>query len=134
MAAAAPKIAMPDGPVADPSVWLAEDLERDDRWIHRLSDGEIAELDRAVDAVLSRGLTAQRFERGDFPLTSLADTIAGWADQIDNGRGFVLVRGLDPQRYDEDALLALYWGIGVHLGLPVPQNVKLFRIAPAILL
>ncbi|MDF1794871.1 MAG: TauD/TfdA family dioxygenase [Thalassobaculaceae bacterium] len=124
MATAAPKIAMPDGPVDDPSVWLAEDLERDDRWIHRLTDGEIVELDRAVEGVLSRGLAAEKFERDDFPLTSLADTIAGWANEIDNGRGVVLVRGLDAQRYDEDALLALYWGIGVHLGLPVAQNAK----------
>lgn len=122
MATPVPAIAMPDGPVDDPAVWLAEDLERDERWIHRLSDGEIAELDRAVEAVLAKGLTAQRFIRDDFPLTALADTIAGWAHEIDNGRGFVLIRGLDAKRYDEDALLALYWGIGVHLGLPVAQN------------
>lgn len=120
----APDIAMPDGRVDDPSCWLAEDLERDDSWVYRLGDGEIAELDRAVEGVLSRGLTAETFERDDFALTSLADTIARWAHEIDDGRGFVLVRGLDPKRYDEDALLALYWGIGVHLGLPVPQNAK----------
>jgi len=124
MAAPAPDSALPDGPVTDPSCWLAEDLERDEHWIHRLSDGEVAELDRAVEGVLSRGLTAERFGRDDFALTSLADTIATWAHEIDNGRGFVLVRGLDPRRYDEDALLALYWGIGVHLGLPIPQNAK----------
>ena len=124
MAATAPRIAMPDGPVADPSCWLAADLESDGRWIHRLSDDEIGELDRAVEAVLSRGLAAEGFGRDDFALTSLADTIAGWAHEIDNGRGFVLVRGVDPTRYDEDALLALYWGSGAHLGLPVPQNAK----------
>lgn len=124
MSAAAPTISMPDGPVEDPSCWLAEDLARDDGWIHHLTAGEIAELDRAVEAVLSRGLTAQRFSRDGFPLTSLADTIAGWAHDIDNGRGVVLVRGLDAKRYDEDALLALYWGLGVHLGVPVAQNAK----------
>lgn len=118
------RIAVPDGPVAGPSCWLAEDLEQDQGWIHRFSDGEIAELDRAVEAVVSRGLPALSFSRDDFALTALADTIAHWAHAIDHGRGFVLVRGLDPTRYDEDALLALYWGVAVHLGVPIPQNAK----------
>lgn len=118
--------ALPPSRVTDPAAWLAADLAADQGWIQQLDAGEIHELDRAVEAVLGRGLGATLgpggFGRDDFPLTDLADRIAGWAHDLDQGRGVVLVKGLDPDRYDDDALAALYWGIAVHLGLPVPQN------------
>ncbi len=118
----APGPARPPVPVADPAAWLAADLAGDPGWVHRLDGHEVHELDRAVEVVLSRGLGPGGFGRDDFPLTHLADRIAGWARDLDQGRGVVLVKGLDPARYDDDALAALYWGLAVHLGEPVPQN------------
>ena len=117
-------ISLPEGPVDDPSCWLAADLERDRSWIHTLTEGELAQLDAAVEAVARRGQSAVAFGRADFELGSLATTIEGWADDLDNGRGFVLVRGLDTARYDEAGLLALYWGLSAHLGTAIPQNAK----------
>ncbi len=119
-AAARPQ--QPPASVDDPSAWLAADLAADQGWIQRLSDDEIRELDRAVEAVVGLGLKPGGFGRDQFPLTDLADRIAGWAHEIDRGRGCVLVKGLEPGRYDDDALAALYWGIATHLGEPVPQN------------
>lgn len=110
--------------VADPSAWRAAELAADPTWIHRLDDSEIHELDRAVEAVVERGQGPGGFGRDDFPLTHLADRIAGWVHQLEHGRGCVLLKGLDPARYDDDALAALYWGLAVHLGTPVPQNAK----------
>jgi len=119
---AASSPARPPVPVVDPAAWLAQDLAGDPGWIHRLDGHEVHELDRAVEVVLERGLGPGGFGRDDFPLTHLADRIAGWAHGLDRGRGCVLVKGLDPSRYDDDALAALYWGLAVHLGEPVPQN------------
>jgi len=119
-AAARPQ--QPPACVDDPSAWLAADFAADRGWVQRLSDDEIRELDRAVEAVVGLGLKPGGFGRDQFPLTDLADRIAGWAHEIDRGRGCVLVKGLEPGRYDDDALAALYWGIATHLGEPVPQN------------
>ncbi|GHD57072.1 hypothetical protein GCM10017083_38030 [Thalassobaculum fulvum] len=119
---AATRPQQPPVSVDDPSAWLAADLAADRSWIHNLDADEIRELDRAVEAVVGLGLKPGGFGRDQFPLTDLADRIAGWAHEIDQGRGCVLVKGLDPARYDDDALAALYWGIAVHLGEPVPQN------------
>lgn len=120
--AAVPQV--PPVPVADPSAWLARDLAEDPGWVHRLDEHETHELDRAVEAVVERGLGPGQFGRDDFPLTHLADRIAGWAYDIEHGRGCVLVKGLDPARYDDDALAALYWGLAVHFGEPIPQNAR----------
>jgi hypothetical protein len=36
----------------------------------------------------------------------------------------VLVRGVPVQRYGKDRASAIYWGVGMHLGHPWPQNAK----------
>jgi hypothetical protein len=44
--------------------------------------------------------------------------------EIENGRGFVLLRGISRARYDDAECELLYWGLGVHLGAPVSQNAR----------
>jgi hypothetical protein len=41
-----------------------------------------------------------------------------------DGRGFTRISALDHTRYSDDDLTMLYWGIGLHLGDPWPQNAK----------
>jgi hypothetical protein len=62
------------------------------------------------------------FDRDDFPLHALAPRLALWADELENGRGFVLLRGLPVQRYSAAEINAAYYGLGLHLGQPVRQN------------
>ena len=102
------EIAEPPIPVVDPSCWLAEDLTRDTSWIDRLSAEDTTELDHAVGTVLRAGFGECAFNREDFPLPTLEARIAKWAHDLDHGRGCVLVRGLDPARYNQDALLAIW--------------------------
>jgi hypothetical protein len=45
-------------------------------------------------------------------------------DELENGRGFVLIRGIPIDRYDEPTLCRLYWGIAVHLGDMISQNAR----------
>jgi hypothetical protein len=45
-------------------------------------------------------------------------------NELINGRGFVLLRGLPRERYSNDDMCWAYWGIGAHLGRPWPQNHK----------
>ena len=45
-------------------------------------------------------------------------------EELEVGRGFVLLRGIPVERYDEASLYRLYWGIAVHLGDLISQNAK----------
>src|SRR5690606_25502472 len=47
-----------------------------------------------------------------------------WSTEIEDGRGFVLVRGFPAQDYAVEDAEAVFWGIGSYLGLPVTQNPK----------
>ena len=59
---------------------------------------------------------------GAFPLPSLAADVAAWSDELADGRGFLLVRGLPVDELDEHEVELAYLGLGLHLGSPVGQN------------
>ncbi|MCB1994390.1 MAG: TauD/TfdA family dioxygenase [Burkholderiaceae bacterium] len=109
-------------PLAGPAVWQASDFTHDQRWVHHLDADEIALFDRALAALQARGLRFPDFARDDFPLHAMAPRIAQWADELENGRGFLLLRGLPVGRYDDEATRCLYYGLGLHMGTPVRQN------------
>ena len=114
--------ALPTRPIESASAWIGADLAERRDWIHALAPEEIAELDRAVAHARATRKPLGELTREDFPLGTLARSIERWLDELDSGRGFVLVRGVPVERYGEaDASLA-YWGLGLHLGRAVSQN------------
>ena len=49
-------------------------------------------------------------------------------EEVENGRGFVLVRGIPRSRYSDEDCELIYWGLGVHFGTPVSQNARGHRL------
>lgn len=111
-------------PATGPAVWSAEQLTHDTAWITHFSDTEISELDNAVTHVLGAKKKVFEFGRLDFQLPTLGARLFQCAEQVENGRGVALWRGLDVKKYDEESLKVLYWGVGVHLGQPISQNAR----------
>lgn len=109
-------------PITGPAAWKGPDFAADDTWIHRLTPEAIAGLDAGLARLEARGLRFPDFGKDDFPIGPLADLLPSWAEELENGRGFLLLRGLPVERYSEARLSALYYGIGLHLGTPVRQN------------
>jgi hypothetical protein len=109
-------------PIEGPAAWKGSALARSEEWVFRMSAAHVAELQLALDTAHSRGLTLANMRREDFPLPILAATIAGWRQELMQGRGFVLVRGLPVSRWGEEASSIVYWGLGLHLGVPGAQN------------
>jgi hypothetical protein len=109
-------------PITSPAAWHGPELTDAERWSYRLRPHEVAELLAALEAAKERGKTLSSLKREDFPLPTLAETVRRWALELDQGRGFLLVKGFPVDRLTtEDAGLA-YYGLGLHLGEPVPQN------------
>jgi hypothetical protein len=105
-------------------VWHGEDLAGSTDWIRTLAPDEIDELDGAVRAARRRGLGWRQVTRVDFPIPRLARTLAEVGRELEDGRGLVLLRRIPVERYDEEALRVLYWGLGQHLGTPRYQNAQ----------
>ena len=109
-------------PVTGPSAWKAADFLNDTSWIFQLSPAHLAELKRASHALKARGIGPLEFTKADFPLPTLGPALAELLQEIEYGRGFVLLRGLNVPDYDLDTLKVLYWGLGTHLGQIISQN------------
>jgi hypothetical protein len=109
--------------VVGPSAWIGADLaKRPDEWIYRLSAAEIAEIETASTDVRARGLDIAEIRRADFPLPSLGPVLDRLRDEVLNGRGFVLLRGLAVERRPIVESAAAYWGIGTYFGNARSQN------------
>jgi hypothetical protein len=111
--------------VTGPSAWVGADLARQpERWTYRLSTREIAEVESATAAARDRGLDVAAIRRADFPLPTLGPVLDRLRDEVLNGRGFVLLRGLPvTDRPIADSATA-YWGIGTYFGNARSQNAK----------
>ena len=111
-------------PVDERSVWQASELESDDSWHHTLTAAERSELEAATRAAAARGLTDGQFDRDDFPLPTLGPRIEALVDNVENGRGVGLLRGIPVEQYTNAELRVLYWGFGVYAGNVISQNSK----------
>ncbi len=107
-------------PLTGPSVWTGEEIKNSRRWIRDLTPGAVAELDAALKAVKSKDWSEIR--REDFPLPTMRPLLDGIADELENGSGIMKLRGFPVDRYDEDDLRRMYFGLGTHIGTPVFQN------------
>jgi len=109
-------------PVTGPSAWKAKDFENDQTWIREFRPEELRELHDAAMALKATGKGPEEFGPDDFPLPALSPAIAGIHEDLAEGRGFVLLRGIDVERYDPETLELLFWGFQAHLGKIISQN------------
>jgi len=109
-------------PIEHPSAWRTADVADDRAWRVELGAADIAEIERALAGVQRRGLSAGQFAAGDFPLPTVDRVLQRCRDDVLNGRGFVLLRGLPVAGRELETIRTLYWGIGLRLGTPVTQN------------
>jgi Taurine catabolism dioxygenase TauD, TfdA family len=110
------------GPFVGPRAWTGEQMRATDEWIHHLRDDELDELIVATHHAATRGGAVGALTREQFPLTAMQSTVAAWSQELAHGRGFVLVRGVPVDELTPADVELLYYGLGVHLGVPVSQN------------
>ena len=114
---------LPPGPIDGPAAWYGEDMAADPNvWLKRLSDKDVAELERAGETFLGRGGNLGTISKDDFPLPVLAPRLARLRETLMLGRGFELMRGLPVATYDQKLAATIFCGIGAHLGTARSQN------------
>jgi hypothetical protein len=111
-------------PVVDPAGWTRDDLERGSDWIFELTPAHVAEIDDAVAGIEAGGLDIMDIRRGDMPLATLGPALDGVREELVNGRGLAVIRGVPVERYTRLQSAIAFWGIGTYIGVPVSQNAK----------
>ncbi len=107
-----------------PQTWTARDFPSPANWILQLPEETRLELKSAVVLAVRQGAEPATLQPEDFPLPSLAFTAAEVRKRLTQGRGFVVLRGLDLDDYDQHETRLLYAGLGCHIGAIIPQTVR----------
>jgi hypothetical protein len=111
-------------PINDPAGWRREDLEGNARWIYRVNDREIAEVLMAVAKIEERGLAIKDITKDVFSLPLLGPQLGSIRDELMEGRGFAIIRGLPIKDRSREQIAIAFWGIGTWIGEARSQNGK----------
>jgi len=107
------------------SAWIGADMRsREAEWSHHLSSREVAEIEAATSAVRARGLDIADIRRENFQLPTLGPVLDRLRDEVIDGRGFVLLRGMPVEDRPIIESATAYWGIGTYFGSARSQNAK----------
>ena len=105
-----------DGPAA----WTGAEMRGRSDWVVRLSAADRAELDAAWRA--TSHLPLEEIGPEDFALPNLGTKLLALRGELIDGRGFVLLRGLDIEGWTIERTARTYWGLGSWFGRAVSQN------------
>ncbi|KAM0717045.1 hypothetical protein Q7P37_006897 [Cladosporium fusiforme] len=105
------------------TVWKAEDYkDNPELWKHRFTEEEVKELSDTADAFIASGTPMTGITKAKFPLPGLEKFLVNLRDDIVNGKGFLLFKGLPVTEWGNHKSAVAYMGLGTYLGYFVSQN------------
>lgn len=109
-------------PVTSAAAWRGDELLEQQNWIYYLTEAQIAELETLGRRFVEDDPDMRFVEASDYPLEACASAVDEWCKEVDEGRGFVLARGLRTHLYSDAMSAAIYYILGLHMGDPIRQN------------
>ncbi|KAL2884852.1 Taurine catabolism dioxygenase TauD TfdA family protein [Ceratocystis lukuohia] len=96
-----------------PRSWTGSDYANDNSYILMLSQEDVKEIDEALAHVNASELPngVDSISPATFPLPLLGPKLSGVGDELYNGRGFGLIRGLDINKYSVEDRSTIWLGI-----------------------
>ena len=111
--------------VEGPSAWYgAEMATRSDEWMYELGEDDLNDLQGAINSVGDADTPILDVNKEAFPLAGLGTVMHRIQDDVVNGRGFTLIRGLPVEELTIEESAIAYFLIGSYFGWPIPQNAK----------
>jgi hypothetical protein len=107
------------------AAWYGPEIAKRSDWQMPLSAAEVAEVEAATRALVARDADIAVLKPQDFPLPTLGSKLKSRVDdEVLNGRGFLLLRGLPVERWSIHESATAFFGLGAHLGSARSQNGK----------
>ena len=104
------------------SMWKNSDVSSDRSWDITLSAEQTTEIISVARDAIASGATLETLSIDSFPLASWDVVIDKVNTDLSSGRGFVLLHGFPVDELSEEETQIAYYGLGMHLGIPVRQN------------
>ena len=102
--------------------WLVKDLKNNKNWLFELDHQDKDEIIEATKHSISSRKKLYDITKSYFPLNNLISKINMIQKQLDNGFGFVLLRNLPIEQFNDEEVKYMLWGIGQYLGYPEIQD------------
>jgi hypothetical protein len=110
-------------PIEHPGAWKVADFCTPADYTIELTATHLREIGRAIERIREARLGLEDLQREHFEIPSLRPVIDEIQHEIEDGRGFVVVRRLPVEDYSKDEIGMIFWGIGTHLGRGLSQSV-----------
>ncbi|KAH8704811.1 taurine catabolism dioxygenase TauD, TfdA family protein [Talaromyces proteolyticus] len=109
--------------ITGPTVWQADEYTtQPEKWTHRFTSAEIDELSATADQFIAAGTPLTGISQANFPLPHLGAFLRHMRDDLLNGKGFILFKGLPVTAWGNHKSAVAYMGLGTYLGYFVSQN------------
>ena len=108
--------------ISGASAWYGPAMARRSDWIEPLSSTELAEIESASRHLGRAERDWETIHRDDFPLPTLGPRLGRILDEVLDGRGFVLLRGLPVRNWGQRLSALAFLGLGLHWGNLRAQN------------
>lgn len=111
-----------------PAGWRGDALQQRQDWTYRFSEEDVAEIDAALTKAKTTSKSLRNITATDFPLPRFTKHLVQILKTLEEGSGAHYMRGFPIERYNEDDLRLIFWGLAQHLGMPVSQSATGERI------
>ena len=105
--------------------WKGQYLSKNEHlWIKKFTNDEIKELEDATSNFLTKNNDLVDINPNTFLLPKLSNVLIELRNELQNGIGFKLLRGIPVDKYSIKELATIYLCIGSYVGSPRSQNSK----------
>ncbi len=109
-----------DRRIEHPAAWTSAEIGGREGLTHRMAPEHVAAIWSLVEQ--SRGMRPDAITRQDFDHPLINDLMKGVRFEIMNGRGAVILSGLDLEGVSLEDFERVYFGLGTHLGRAAIQS------------
>lgn len=101
-----------------PKLWKGSDYEgKESEWVYQLTEQELKEIDDAVHDFEATEKHFSEISKETFPLPTFGAKIKALTEEnVVEGRGFIVIRGLNPDKYTRAQNIIAYTGISSYVG------------------
>lgn len=112
--------------ITDKCAWIGAEIAEKTDWIYHLSPHVLSIFDHSLQVLAAKNLAAPNFVKSDVVIQDDAflKEIAYISNELENGYGFIVIRGLDPEKYNELEMSNIYYLMGLYMGNSVTQNAR----------
>jgi hypothetical protein len=104
------------------SAWRASERNRDS-FVIQLQQRHLEAFDRALRAVRQKTSDAEAITSDDFRLSEIESDVAAWRQEVMDGSGMLILSGFARERYSNEELGMIHFGLGTHFGEAMSQSV-----------